>query len=96
MIEFLEKIGIQNAVLYIIGVNLIGFFTMGLDKWKAKNKMWRVPENTFFMLTAIGGGIGTVAGMFLFRHKTQKPQFRFGLPAILILEIIFVIVLMVR
>ena len=64
---------------------------MWLDKRKAKKGKWRIPEKTLFIITALGGGIGTIAGMYTFRHKTQKLQFVLGLPIITILEIIAII-----
>lgn len=81
----------QNIIIYFIVMNLIGFFIMWLDKRKAKKGAWRIPEKTLFIITALGGGIGTTAGMYVFRHKTQKIQFVIGLPFITILEIITVI-----
>ena len=81
----------QNIIIYFIVMNLIGFFIMWLDKRKAKKGVWRIPEKTLFIITALGGGIGTTAGMYAFRHKTQKIQFVIGLPFITILEIITVI-----
>ncbi len=64
---------------------------MWLDKRKAINGSWRIPEKTLFIITAIGGGIGTIAGMYTFRHKTKKLNFVIGLPLITILEIILMI-----
>ena len=61
---------------------------MWLDKRKAIKGSWRIPEKTLFIITAIGGGIGTIAGMYTFRHKTKKLNFVIGLPLITILEII--------
>ena len=61
---------------------------MWLDKRKAIKGSWRIPEKTLFIITAIGGGIGTTAGMFVFRHKTKKLNFLIGFPLITILEII--------
>ena len=81
----------QNIVIYFIIINLIGFFIMWLDKRKAKKGVWRIPEKTLFIITALGGGIGTIAGMYTFRHKTKKIQFVIGFPLITILEIIAVI-----
>lgn len=89
----IQAIGIKNILLYFIIVNLIGFFMMGIDKWKAKRNRWRIPENTLFMATVIGGGIGTILGMYVFRHKTKKPIFKIGMPLVLILEILLVVVL---
>lgn len=96
MKEFIEKIGVQNIVIYLVVINVIGFFIMGIDKRRAKNNSWRIPENTLFLITALGGGIGTIAGMYVFRHKTKKTAFTFGLPAILILEIILVVYLLLK
>jgi uncharacterized membrane protein YsdA (DUF1294 family) len=64
---------------------------MYIDKQKAKRGSWRIPENTLFIITAIGGGIGTIAGMYLFRHKTKKWTFKIGLPVLLILDILIVL-----
>ena len=64
---------------------------MWLDKRKAKKGAWRIPEKTLFIITAIGGGIGTTAGMFVFHHKTQKIQFLIGFPFITILEIVTIL-----
>lgn len=66
---------------------------MGLDKWKAKNGRWRIPENTLLLFTILGGGIGTILGMYVFRHKTKKAKFTIGMPAILALEIALVVYL---
>ncbi len=64
---------------------------MYIDKQKAKKGKWRIPEKTLFIITALGGGIGTIAGMYTFRHKTKKMIFVIGLPLITILEIIAII-----
>lgn len=81
----------KNIILYFIVMNLFGFFIMWLDKRKAKKGAWRIPEKTLFLITALGGGIGTTAGMYVFRHKTQKLNFVIGFPFITILEIVAVI-----
>ena len=82
---------IQNLIIYLIFINIIGFMAMYIDKQKAKRGSWRIPENTLFVITAIGGGIGTIAGMYKFRHKTKKPLFRFGFPFLLIMDIALII-----
>ena len=81
----------QNVVIYLIIINIIGFLVMYIDKQKAKKGKWRIPEKTIFIITVLGGGIGTISGMYAFRHKTQKLHFTIGLPTITILEIIGVI-----
>ena len=81
----------QNILLYLLIINVFGFFIMWLDKHKAKKGAWRIPEKTLFIITALGGGIGTIAGMYIFRHKTQKLNFVIGFPFITILEAIGII-----
>ena len=87
-ISFQELFSMRNIILYFICINIFGFFIMWLDKRKAKKGAWRIPEKTIFIITVLGGGIGTISGMYTFRHKTQKLHFTIGLPAITILEII--------
>lgn len=87
-IQIKEVFSTQNILLYLLVINLFGFFIMWLDKRKAKKGSWRIPEKTLFIVTALGGGIGTIAGMYTFRHKTQKLNFVIGFPFITILEII--------
>lgn len=93
IIRLSDIFSLRNIIIYLIIINLIGFYMMWSDKRRAKWGKWRIPENTLFIVTALGGGIGTIAGMYTFRHKTKKLKFTVGLPAILILEIILVIYL---
>lgn len=86
-----EILSTKNILLYLLAINLFGFFIMWLDKRKAKKGSWRIPEKTLFIITALGGGIGTIIGMYTFRHKTQKLNFVIGFPFITILEIIGII-----
>ncbi len=90
-IEFSNIFTMQNFIIYLIIINIIGFFIMWLDKRKAEKGKWRIPEKTLFIITGLGGGIGTIAGMYTFRHKTQKLQFVVGLPIITILEIVAIL-----
>ena len=81
----------KNIIIYFIIINIIGFLAMYIDKQKARKGKWRIPEKTLFIITALGGGIGTIAGMYTFRHKTRKIAFVIGFPVITILEIICII-----
>ncbi len=83
-----KKVGI-----YLLVINLIGFLIMGIDKYKAQNDKWRIPEKTLFLITFLFGGIGTNLGMRVFHHKTKKWYFKFGFPIILISEIVISIYL---
>lgn len=82
---------IKYFIYYLIVINLIGFITMFWDKRQAKKGRWRTPEKTLFTITFLGGGIGTILGMYLFRHKTKKLRFTIGFPVILISEIVLII-----
>ena len=75
-------------VLYLIIINLIGFFAMFLDKQKAKRNKWRIPEKTLFLLAILGGSLGTTLGMNTFRHKTKHWYFKFGMPFILVCQLV--------
>ena len=85
---------IEKIIIYFIVINLIGFFAMWIDKQKAIRGSWRIPEKTLFIITALGGGIGTISGMYVFRHKTQKIAFVIGFPFITLIEIITIIYFM--
>ena len=86
---------VKNIVIYLILINLITFLAMYIDKRKAKKGKRRIPEKTLFILVGLGGGIGGILGMYLFRHKTKKTRFVIGFPAILIFEILVVIAILV-
>lgn len=74
-------------LIYLAIINLAGFFSMFLDKQKAKRDQWRIPEKTLFFLALIGGSLGTTLGMHIFRHKTKHWYFKFGMPMILIVQL---------
>ncbi len=82
---------VQVAIIYLIIINILGFLVMGIDKHQAKMSNRRIPENTLFMFTVLGGGVGTIAGMYVFHHKTKKRKFTIGMPLVLILEILIFI-----
>ena len=84
---------ITLIVVYLVVVNLISFTAMGVDKSKARKRSWRIPESTLFVLALIGGSIGSIAGMHLFHHKTRHWYFLYGMPAILIIQILIVVIL---
>ena len=77
-------------IYYLIGVNLLTFLVFGLDKLKARQGKWRIPEATLIWLSIAGGSAGALLGMYLFRHKTQKRKFTLGIPVILIVQVVLV------
>ena len=82
------------TIVYLVAVNLIGFAIMGIDKYRARKRAYRIPEATLFTVAIIGGSIGSILGMYIFRHKTRHRSFTIGMPAILILQVILVILIM--
>ena len=81
-------------VLYGIIVNVAGFAAMGIDKGRARRKVWRIPESTLFLIALIGGSIGSLLGMYGFRHKTRHWYFVWGMPAVLILQTALILYLL--
>ena len=81
--------------IYLAIVNIIGFALMGVDKKRAIRGAWRISESSLFLSAVLGGSIGCILGMNLFRHKTKHWYFKFGMPAILVLQIAAVIFLLV-
>ena len=79
-------------LIYIfLMMNVLTFVVFGLDKWKARRGRWRVPEATLLGLAALGGSVGAWLAMQLFRHKTQKKKFRYGVPAFFVLQLMAVL-----
>ena len=68
---------------YLLIINALGFLLMLVDKWKARKNRWRVRESTLLLVAALGGSVGSLAGMYLFRHKTLHLKFTLGIPLIL-------------
>ena len=79
------------VLLYLIIINASSFFLMLVDKQKARHGAWRIPEATLMWTAILGGSIGSLLGMYLFRHKTRHLKFILGIPLILILQIVCVI-----
>ena len=94
--SILNILKIEYILLYLLIINIIGFLIMYIDKRKAKKGKWRIKEWTIMLITLLGGGIGTIAGMYTFRHKTKKLKFTIGLPTILITEIVLAIYLYIN
>lgn len=88
---------IQTVLLiWVLAWTLIDFALMGIDKWKAKHDSWRIPEKTLFLSAILGGSVGALAGMYLFRHKTKHLSFTVGMPLILAVQIVLVLLLAFR
>ena len=85
---------ITMLLSYFAAVNLIGFALMGIDKYKAKKRAFRIPEATLFIIAVIGGSIGSILGMYPFRHKTRHRSFVYGMPFILLVQIALIVALL--
>lgn len=76
--------------LYLLLINLAGFVMMGIDKNRAKRGAWRIPEKTLFTCALLGGSLGTTLGMSTFRHKTRHWYFKYGMPLILVVQVVLI------
>ena len=75
---------------YLILINALGFLLMLIDKRKAQKNRWRIPEKTLFACALLGGSLGTTLGMSTFRHKTKHWYFKYGMPLILVVQVVLI------
>ena len=80
----------QLIVIYLVAINFVTFFMYGIDKWKAQHSKWRIPEATLIGLAVIGGSIGAWLGMRAWHHKTMHKKFQFGIPMIILAQIVLI------
>ena len=78
-------------LIYLAVMNILGFALMGTDKSRARNGKWRIRERTLFLFSLLGGSIGTLTGMYVFRHKTIHWYFVIGMPLILVAQLALVL-----
>jgi len=72
---------------YLLAINAVAFIMYGIDKYKAKKAKWRISEATLLLLAVLGGSIGAWMGMKVWHHKTMHKKFKYGIPAILLMQI---------
>lgn len=84
-------IKMEILIIYFFVINVSAFAAYGLDKFKARRGTWRIPEKTLLLLAVVGGSIGALGGMYLFRHKTRKRKFSLGVPLIFIIQVIGIV-----
>lgn len=84
---------LKILLVYLFIINAAGFLLMLTDKRKAKKNAWRISEATLFLVAAIGGSLGSIAGMYTFRHKTKHLNFLLGMPLILAVQIILALLI---
>ena len=83
----------QVILIYLVIINIAGFFFMWLDKRNAKRKRRRIPERVLFAAAVFGGSLGSILGMQMFHHKTKHNSFVFGMPAILAVQVVLIVCL---
>ncbi len=81
----------EELLYYFTGINVLTFFVYGIDKWKAKKNRWRISEATLLILAIIGGSIGALLGMRVWHHKTLHAKFKYGVPLILLAQIVLIL-----
>ena len=86
----------EPLLVYLLLVNALGFLLMLIDKEKAKKNRWRIPEKTLLGVAFLGGSLGSLMAMRLFRHKTQKPIFSMGLPILFALQAVILILILCK
>ena len=79
------------VLIYLAVINVVTFFMYGIDKWKAKNSKWRIRETSLLGLAVLGGSVGAWLGMKVWHHKTQHKKFRYGVPAIIIIQLAIIV-----
>lgn len=84
----MNQIGYGILIGYLVIINVVAFIVMGVDKRKAKKHKWRIQEKTLFGLVLVGGSIGGILGMQIFRHKTKHMSFIIGFPLVLIIQML--------
>ena len=77
-------------IIYLLLINIAGFALMGIDKNRARRGEWRIPEKTLFTCALMGGSLGTTLGMSTFRHKTKHWYFKYGMPLILVVQVLLI------
>ena len=88
----MQKLSLLHiALVYLAAINVVAFFMYGIDKWKAKKSKWRISEATLLLMAVLGGSIGAWLGMKVWHHKTLHKKFRYGVPAIIIVQIAIIV-----
>lgn len=85
---------IKYIIAYLVLINLVGLYIMKSDKKRAVKKKYRIPEKRLFLVAILGGSLGTTIGMNRYRHKTKHWYFKWGMPTILILQVLLVLYMM--
>jgi len=84
----MKEVSLLHIILiYLAVINVVTFFMYVVDKWKARKSKWRIRETALLGLAVLGGSIGAWLGMIVWHHKTQHKKFKYGIPAIIIVQL---------
>lgn len=86
----------KYLLAYLIIINAVGFALMLIDKQKARRKAWRIPEAVLLGTAVVGGSVGSLLGMYIFRHKTRHTKFTVGIPTIISIQLLLAVVYYIR
>ena len=75
------------VTIYFLAINIMLFVVMGVDKYRAIRRRWRIPEATLFILALVGGACGGTVGMYSFRHKTKHWYFAVFFPLLALAQL---------
>lgn len=75
-----------SMLIYLIILNCLGYYSMYSDKKRAINSKWRISENMLLTICLFGGGMGSLIGMHVQRHKTKHKKFTIGVPLLLVVS----------
>ena len=81
---------VRIILIYFAAITILTFLMFGVDKRRARQGRWRIPEKTLFVLAALGGSVGAIIGMWIYHHKTRHWYFKYGMPAILLAQLVIV------
>ena len=74
-------------IIYFVIISIIGYVLPAVDKKRAKNDEWRIPEKTLFIVSILGGSAAMLISMKNYRHKTKHKRFMIGIPCIIVLQL---------
>lgn len=84
---------LEDFIIYFVIVNVLAYLIMRIDKNRSRSGKRRISEASLLSLAAIGGSVGILVSMYILHHKTRKKKFKFGVPLMLILQILLILYL---
>lgn len=85
----------EIAIIYLLAMNVLSFVCLRSDKKRANFSRYKIGARTFYVLSLLGGALGVLIGMYYYRYLTEKPLFRYGVPVVLILQLLIILLLLI-